>query len=97
YHQIHPLKLTADAGAAVISLYFFWQHDLAIGLISHLAPPIIASALLLGFGDFERQRVSALGRYIALHMTRSVEAIRLAGDIVMVFGAWYRSPLVIAG
>jgi hypothetical protein len=30
-------------------------------------------------------------------MTHTVEAIRLAGDIVMVFGAWYHSFAMIGG
>jgi hypothetical protein len=98
YHQIHPAKLATDILSALVSLYFLWQHQLVIGLLTHFAPPIVASALLLGFGDFERQKKSALGRYIAWHMTRAVEAVRLGGDIVMAFGAWFRSPvLIVAG
>ena len=96
YHQIHPLKLGADILSESVSLYFFWQHALLLGLATHFAPPIIASALLLAFGRFDRQKSSKLGRYISRHMTRSVEAARLAGDIVMILGAWYRAPLVIA-
>jgi len=96
YHQIHPAKLATDIATEFVSLYFLWQHQLALGLAAHFAPPILASALLLSFGDFEKQKSSRLGRYIAWHMTRAVEALRLFGDIVMVFGAWYRQPLVIA-
>ena len=59
-------------------------------------PPIFASALLVSLGNFERQKQSRLGRYIAWHMTRGIEAIRLGGDFVMVFGAWYREPAIIA-
>ena len=96
YHQIHPAKLATDIGAALVSLYFFWQHRLVLGLVTHFAPPVAASALLVAFGTFEVQKNSRLGRYIAWHMTRAVEAIRLAGDIVMVVGAWVHSPAVIA-
>jgi hypothetical protein len=95
YHQIHPAKLGADIGAEIVSLYFLWQHQLIAGLILHFAPPILASAILVPFGNFERQRDSAFGRYIAWHMTRSIEAIRFSGDIVMALGAWYRLPLAI--
>jgi hypothetical protein len=28
FHQVHPAKLATDASIAVISLYFFWQHQL---------------------------------------------------------------------
>ena len=96
YHQIHPLKLTADIGASLVSLYFFWQHELLLGLVTHFVPPIIASALMVPFGDFEAQKVSRFGRYIARHMTRAIEAVRLAGDIVTIVGAWLQSPLLIA-
>lgn len=96
YHQIHPAKLAADIGASLVSLYFFWQHALVLGLVAHFAPPVVASALMVTFGDFEAQKRSRLGRYIAWHMTRAIEAVRLAGDIVTIVGAWLQSPLLIA-
>jgi hypothetical protein len=97
YHQIHPAKLAIDVLAAVVSLYFLWRHQLVIGLVTHFAPPIAASALLLRFGNFERQKTGVFGRYIAWHMTRAVEALRLGGDLVMAIGAWFRSPALIIG
>jgi len=98
YHQIHPLKLGTDILASLVSLYFFWEHELFIGLILHLAPPIIASlAVIYGF-DLEPQRQSALGQYVKRTMTHGVEAIRLIGDIIMVLGAWFHSiPLIGVG
>ena len=96
YHQIHPAKLATDIGAEVVSLYFLWQHQLVLGLATHFTPPVVASALLVGFGRFEAQKNSRFGRYVAWHMTRTVEAVRLSGDIVMVLGAWFRSPVWIA-
>ena len=97
FHQIHPLKLGTDILAEVVSLYFLWRHQLIIGLITHFVPPILASVLLISLADFERQRSSPLGRYISWHMTRSMEGLRLGGDIVMAVGAWLRQPIVIAG
>src|SRR5262249_3529225 len=98
YHQIHPLKLGTDILASLVSLYFFWEHKLFIGLILHLAPPIIASlAVIYGF-DLERQRQSALAQYVKRTMTHGNEAIRFVGDIVMVLGAWFHSiPLIGVG
>jgi hypothetical protein len=97
YHQIHPLKLGTDILSVVVSLYFFWEHQLLIALVLHIAPPIIASFLVISFADLERQRQSAFGRYVKRMVTHTVldEAIRLSGDIVMVFGAWYHSWVVI--
>jgi hypothetical protein len=34
FHQVHPIKLATDIGAAVISLYFFWKHELVVGFAS---------------------------------------------------------------
>jgi hypothetical protein len=96
YHQIHPLKLGTDIVFAIISLYFLWQHELILGLVLHYAPPIIASALVISFAGLNRQRDSAFGRYVKRMMTHTVEAARFAGDIVMVIGAWYHSPITIA-
>ena len=97
FHQIHPAKLAVDILAEPVSLYFFWQHALAAGLITHFAPPIIASAVIIGFVNLERQKSSKFGNYVERFMSRAVEITRLAGDIVMVFGAWYHAPAVIVG
>jgi hypothetical protein len=96
YHQIYPLKLGTDIAAFVVSLFVFWQHRLIAGLLLHFAPPIIASALVIRFVDLGPQKNSRFGRYVARMMTRPIEGLRLAGDIVSVFGAWYHSGLVIA-
>jgi hypothetical protein len=96
YHQIHPRKLGTDILFGFISFYFFWQHELILALALHIIPPVIASTLVLRYADLSRQSNSAFGRYVRRMMTRRIEAIRLAGDIIAVFGAWYRSPVTIA-
>ena len=96
YHQIHPAKLATDILVEPISLYFFWRHELWIGLATHFLPPILATALVMRFVDLEALRDSPLGRYVGRHMTRTVEAARMAGDLVMLAGAWLRSPWIIA-
>jgi hypothetical protein len=96
YHQIHPLKLAADIGCEPISLYFFWRHNLLLGLITHFAPPIAASLWLILRANLEAYKDSAGGAFLCRHMTRTVEAIRLTGDILMAVGAWIRLPSLIA-
>jgi hypothetical protein len=96
YHQIHPLKLLADGSAEIVSCRLLWQHRLRAGLLVHFVPPVVASAALLRWGDLEPQRRSAFGRYVARHMTRQMEAVRFAGDLVMAAGAWYRRPALLA-
>lgn len=88
YHQIHPLKLLTDICSGFVSLYPLWQHELAIALAVMLVPPPIASALVMRFANLEPYRQSAFGRYIAVHMTHAMEAVRLAGMIAMAVGAW---------
>jgi hypothetical protein len=95
-HQVHPAKLAADIGAAAVSLYFFWQHQLWLGLITHFASPVIASALLLHYARLDGYAASRVGHYLKRYMTRTAEALRFAGDLVMVLGAWLHQPWVIA-
>lgn len=98
YHQIHPLKLATDIGCEPLSLYFFWRHDLGLGLATHFLPPIAASLVLICWGDFEAIKRSRAGACLRRHMTRTIEAIRFAGDMVMVLGAWLHRPsLIIMG
>jgi len=96
YHQIHPLKLATDILASVVSLYFFWQHQIVIALALHFVPPLIASGLMIRYGALDALRDSSFGRYVARHMTRVMEAVRLFGDIVTILGAWYHDWLLIA-
>jgi hypothetical protein len=97
YHQVHPAKLATDITAEIISLYFFWQHELAPALLIHIVPPIVASAVLLGSGkDFGSVERSRLGSYLRRHMTPAAQLTRLLGDVVTVFAAWWHSLLGIA-
>jgi len=39
FHQVHPAKLATDILASIVSLYFFWQHDLVTALLTHSCRP----------------------------------------------------------
>jgi hypothetical protein len=95
YHQIHPLKLATDILASVVSLYFFWQHQMVIALALHFLPPFIASILLVRYGALEQYRDSSFGRYVAHNMTRTIEGVRLFGDLVTIVGAWSHDWLLL--
>ncbi len=95
-HQMHPAKLATDIAAAAVSLYFFWQHEFWLGLITHFVPPPVASALVMRFADFQRYKSSRIGAYLNRYMTPVAQAARLAGDLVTVFAAWFHSLLGIA-
>lgn len=94
-HQIHPLKLGTDVATEIVSLPLFWRHRLRLALVVHFLPPLLASLALLRWGELEPYRGSPLGRYVLRHMTPQMQALRLAGDVVMVVGAWRRQPLLI--
>jgi hypothetical protein len=64
FHQIHPAKLATDIGTAVISVYFFWQHDLVVGLLIHLIPSPIGSFVVIRFANLEHYKNSQLGAYL---------------------------------
>jgi hypothetical protein len=95
YHQIHPAKLLTDWITGVISLYFFWRHDVLAALAIALVPPVVASFLLIKFANLEKQRASRFGHYVQRHMPRSIEALRLLGYVAMAVGAWYHAPWVL--
>ena len=95
YHQIHPLKLATDISAEIVSLYLFWKHKLLAGMLVFLAPPMIASALVMRLANLETYKQAALGRYILDYMTPSAVAIRILGTVITHVGAWCRKPWLI--
>lgn len=92
YHQIHPAKLLTDGAAGIICLYSLWQHRLPLALLIAVIPPLVASALVIRFADFESLKRSAFGTYVGVHMTPAMQALRLFGFLVMAAGAWYHAP-----
>ncbi len=90
YHQIHPLKPATDWATAFIAAWFFWRHDLMLGLVVGLVPPIVVTALLMRFANLAYLKETALGRYVALHMNRAMEAVRVTGLVIFWVGAWAR-------
>jgi hypothetical protein len=96
YHQIHPTKIVVDVASGLLSTWLVWTHALVIGMTVAWVPTILASAIMLWRLDFSRQRDSALGRYVAFHMTRVAEAVRMTGQIGMWICAWYHAAWAIA-
>jgi hypothetical protein len=95
YHQIHPLTLATDIGAQIGAIVLFWAHSLVAGLLVMFVPPVTASLIILNTVDLAPCKHSALGHYLARYMTRAMEAVRLAGTLPMVLGAWYHLPWLI--
>jgi len=95
YHQIHPLKLGTDILTSIFTLYLFWRHFFWIAFILHFLIPGIASFLLIRFANLEKQKDSRLGKYIRKYLTDPIDTIRLAGDIITIFGAWFHQWIII--
>jgi hypothetical protein len=94
-HQVHPLKLAADISASLISNVLLWNDSAVSGILIRLALPVAGSTITLRFGDIERLRSTPAGRYVLEHMPPSAMAVRLAGDVLMALGCWFRRPAVI--
>ncbi len=96
YHQIHPVKLLTDWSAGLIALYPFWRHNLVAALLIAFLPSFVVSLVLIRFVNLEKKKQSAFGKYVRQYMTRSVEAVRFAGFVIMSIGAWYHAVWAIA-
>ena len=95
YHQIHPAKLSTDIASSLLSTYLFWVHQPILGILGGFIPSIIASAVIIRYVNLDNYRTSPAGRYLAKYMTRRIEALRMAGQIVVWFGAWYHAAWII--
>jgi hypothetical protein len=97
YHQIHPLKLAPDWGTGALAFYLLWRHRLWLALLVMFVPAIVVSGALIQRADLEPYKQSAFGRYVARSMTPSMQGVRLAGNGIMMLGAWYRRPALLVG
>src|SRR5690349_12872709 len=93
YHQIHPLKLATDWLTAFVAAAFFWQHCLILGLLIGFMPSIVASGLLVRWGNLEPLKASAFGSYVEHFMTPIMQVFRFAGCFVFWYAAWLHAPL----
>ena len=89
-HQVHPLKLTADVSASMLSNVLLWRHRLGAGIAVRTLLPMAGSGFVMTMCDVDGLRDTESGRYVLQHMTSEATAIRLAGDAVMALGSWRR-------
>ena len=95
-HQVHPAKLAIDISSSLASTVLLWRRYARAGLLFRYIPPLIGSAAVLRFADLDARRDRPSGRYVVAHMPPAAQAIRLAGDTMMAFGAWRRRPAIVA-
>jgi len=92
YHQIHPFKLLVDFGTSFASTWLIWEAHWSLAVGVGFLPSIITSAFLVALADLERYRHTALGLYIASHLTPSVTVTRILGQLLMWTGAAVHIP-----
>jgi hypothetical protein len=97
-HQVHPIKLSADITASLLSLILLWQGRRRTAMAVHFALPALGSAVVLTTADLPRLAASPAGRYVQHHMPPVAQALRLVGDAVTVAGARQRRfGVIVAG
>jgi len=92
YHQIHPLKLLIDWTTGFAALFLLWRYRLRAALFVTFAPPILASILNIRYADLEPYKRSQPGHYIEKYMTKKMQGVYSAGNLIIMLGAWYRRP-----
>jgi len=96
YHQIHSLKLLTDWSTGLVSFYLLWRHRPRPAVLVHCVPALVVSSTLVRWADLEPWKQSAFGRYVKDYMSPSMQGLRVAGNVVMSLGAWYRRPALLA-
>ena len=98
-HQVHPVKLGADLTASVVSNTMLWRGGgVGRAFVVRYAIGGAGSAAVLALADLDALARTRRGRYVRAHMPPQAQAVRLAGDFVMAFGARRRSrTLLVAG
>jgi len=84
-----------DITGGLVSTWLLWRHELLVGLLVAFLPSVIVTLLMVRWMDFTRQRDSTFGKYIAYHMTRLAQTIRMGGQVGMWVGAWFHFPWAI--
>lgn len=94
-HQVHPAKIGADIGAAVVSNALLWHERPRAAMAVRLLVPAAASGAVIALADLDGLSRTRRGRYVLAHMPPSAQAVRLAGDAVMGIGAYRRNALLL--
>lgn len=98
YHQIHPAKLAEEWLTSIAAAYLFWQHELLLGLAVLFLAGLPVIALVILYADLEKIRDSRFGHYMKKYMTRSMDALRSIGALVLFAGTWFQSiPVAVLG
>lgn len=94
--QVHPVKIGADVSASIISNFLLWRERPVTAIAVRCVLPVAGSAAVLGLADLDALARTRRGRYVLAHMPPAAQGARLAGDALMGFGAYRRSPALFA-
>jgi len=94
-HQAHPAKIGMDVTASMVSNVLLWRGRPRAALVVRILLSAAGSAAVLGLADLEELAKTRRGEYLLDHMPPAAQAIRLAGDAVMGFGAHRHSRLLL--
>ena len=86
-HQVHPVKVGADVTTAVVSYVLLWRGRPRAAALVQVVLPVAGSAVVLARADLDALARTRRGRYVLAHMPAAAQAVRLAGNFVMVAGA----------
>jgi hypothetical protein len=95
-HQIHPIKILIDVVSVIIALVLLWQEQWLVAAVVLLIPRTWASMVIMNRADLSRLAETRLGRYARRYLTRPVEFGRSVGVAVMLVGAWFHQPVILA-
>jgi hypothetical protein len=97
-HQVHPAKIGADVTASLVSNALLWANKPKTAIAVRILGPVAGSVAVLSRADLGALAVTRRGRYVLVHMPPAAQAVRLAGDALMAWGAHRRSAgLLITG
>lgn len=97
-HQAHPAKIAADVTASMVSNVLLWRGQPKAAVAVRILVSVAGSAAVLSMADLDALTRTRHGRYALEHMPPSAQAMRLAGDALMGFGAHRRNcALLVAG
>ena len=91
YQQIHPARLITDWSTGLYACYMVWNQEIIPAVILAFIPSLIVSLIIVKFGDLEKTKNSAFGKYYKRIYNRTVDLIRFAGFVIMAGGSWSHS------
>ncbi|SCL32758.1 hypothetical protein GA0070624_4559 [Micromonospora rhizosphaerae] len=94
-HQVHPVKISADVTASLVSNLLLWRMRPKAALAVRVAIPVAGSVVVLSLADLAALARTGRGRWIQAHMPPSAQLVRLAGDAVTALGARRRRPALL--